>query len=181
MAGLCSLHKIIPGNIPFDFQLDDGTNIERKTMHDLLTSFETGHLGKQLLGADGGLLIIEGAMTGEIPRLTHRYFATICAQIYDQFPGWSIIRTLSIQETILLVRALNDLPQSSRKFRMVENKAKRATTLLGQRLRFLMGLPGLGETMAKKFLADFKTPIEFLRSLKSQPGKRAELWQSIVF
>ena len=165
-----------------DYIVSSETAVERKTVHDLLSSIYDGRLFVQCSDLvkyyQKPLLVVQGniAELGETSeamedpddiklhteRMSLAYDALITVATEFRIP---IIHTPSAEQTAqLLVTLVNRSLQEAKATGPLLRKIKKENPIQIQQLSVLASLPGVGEKLAARMLKKFHTPIRALNA-----------------
>ena len=165
-----------------DYVVSSETAIERKTVHDLISSIYDGRLflqcsdlikyyQKPLLVMQGNIAeLAETSQDMEDPddikfhaeRMSLAYDALITVATEFRIP---IIHTPSAEQTAqLLVTLVNRSLQETKSAGPLLRKIKKENPIHIQQLSVLASLPGVGEKLAVRMLKKFHTPIRALNA-----------------
>ena len=156
-----------------DYIVGPETVIERKSIHDLMSSIFDGRLFDQCSRLkehfDHPVILMEGNVD-EIENITENplvfYGAVSTVALDFKIP---IIPTPSASHTVkLLVSMCSKKEHSKGPFL---KKIKKSSDLQQQQLSLLTSLPGIGEKLAIRMLEKFTTPIEVLNSTSADLAK----------
>jgi DNA excision repair protein ERCC-4 len=190
-----------------DYVVSSETAVERKTVHDLISSIYDGRLFVQCSDLvkyyQKPLLVVQGniAELGETSediedpddinklrteRMSLAYDALITVATEFRIP---IIHTPSAEQTAqLLVTLVNRSLQEAKATGPLLRKIKKENPIQIQQLYVLASLPGVGEKLAARMLKKFHTPIRALNAsaaeLATIPGfglTRAERVRKVLY
>jgi DNA excision repair protein ERCC-4 len=165
-----------------DYVVSSETAVERKTVHDLISSIYDGRLFLQCSDLvryyQKPLMVVQGniaelAETSEdmedpdaiklhAERMSLAYDALITVATEFRIP---IIHTPSAEQTAqLLVTLVNRSLQEAKATGPLLRKIKKENPIYIQQLSVLASLPGVGEKLAARMLKKFHTPIRALNA-----------------
>ena len=155
--------------------------IERKSITDLLASIKDGRYAEQsyrlsncCTNPHNVVYLIEGMLPPKDKKLV-----VSCIASLNYFKGFSVHRTVSMQETAFYLMAYADkLMREGLKSTgggsndytsvvKVQKKANITTENIGQ--LFLMQIPGISSTTALEVMKPFKSFLEFVEHVKQNP------------
>lgn len=154
--------------------------IERKSITDLLASIKDGRYAEQsyrlsncCANPHNVIYLIEGMLPPKDKKLV-----VSCIASLNYFKGFSVHRTVSMQETAFYLMAFADkLMREGLKSTggsndytsvvKVQKKANITTENIGQ--LFLMQIPGISSTTALEVMKPFKSFLEFVEHVKQNP------------
>lgn len=164
--------------------------IERKAMNDLYRSIIKGNLFEQLRhmkefkeqNPEAVLILLVEYRT--LTKENKRYYNLwnldqIMLNCIQEF-GVMMVRTKSIDDT---VRFINEIVQYTNEKNDIVKKVrgyKRRTSLNGEKVFFLMGLPTIGEKRAERILENHKTIMDYFADQKGKDHKIAQILYSEV-
>ena len=187
----------------YTFATLDGSHakIERKSSGDLLSSFTSGRLARQLreirAETDNAILLIEGwftsTKTGKV-RWAKRtsgvsWIALQNFLLSAQTAGVKVVYSPNIKMTISMLCQLYQYYQKDQHTALLarERPTFFLTTKEANRLDLLMGLPGVREVLAKRLLEYFSSPMavfsasaEELKAVEGIGAKKARRIIEIV-
>lgn len=163
--------------------------IERKTVQDFVSSFQSGRLTAQLRQCtenyDFTVLMIEGLMTQTddgmllVPQrsrgLQNYHFKYMQAQdiLFEaQLTGVLVRNSTTKMDTAKQIRHLYSW--SNREDHQLLNRRRKNLeygTKMDHRMQFLTGLPGIGPEVAKQLIEAFRTPWAALSMFQGDGGK----------
>lgn len=161
---------------------------ERKSIADLLASIKDGRYKEQsyrlsncCANAHNVVYLIEGMLPPKDKKLV-----VSCIASLNYFKGFSVHRTVSMQETAFYLMAYSDklsreFAKGSKGFNTtnvvseggytsvvkVQKKANITPENIGQ--LFLMQIPGISSTIAQEIMKPFKSFLEFVDHIKQNP------------
>ena len=164
-----------------DYVVSSETAVERKTIHDLISSIYDGRLFVQCSDLvkhyQKPLLVVQGNIANltEIPedmedkdlkrqaeRMPLAYDALVTVATEFRIP---IIHTPSAEHTAqLLVTLVNRSMREGRTTGPLMRKIKKENPVYIQQLSVLASVPGIGEKLAARMLKKFHTPIRALNA-----------------